>query len=257
MSIFDVDALVATHGLLPAVREVSFKVARGEVLAIIGANGAGKTTLFRTLAGVHPAASGSILLEGRDITRMSAHGRVRAGISLAPEGRRLFGEMTVKENLQVAGENGRSGLWTVDAVLDALPQLKPLIAVKAGSLSGGQRQAVAIGRALMANPKVLLLDEVSLGLSPVAIEGLYENLLELRHRRDTTIILVEQDLDRALAFSDRMICLLEGRAVLNGASAYTSRTAITNAYFGMDTQPSQAQGQARNAAHLAVLERVH
>jgi branched-chain amino acid transport system ATP-binding protein len=254
MSIFDVEALVAAHGLLPAVREVSFKVARGEVLAIIGANGAGKTTLFRALAGVHPVTGGHILLEGRDITRMSAHRRVRAGISLAPEGRRLFGEMTVKENLLVAGENGRNGLWTLDTVLDALPQLKPLTAVKAGSLSGGQRQAVAIGRALMANPKVLLLDEVSLGLSPVAIEGLYENLLELRHRRDTTIILVEQDLDRALAFSDRMICMLEGRAVLYGASAYTDRAAITSAYFGMEAAPEHTRTRARGASSPAVPE---
>jgi len=229
----DVKNLVAGHGLLTAVRDVDFSIGTGEVLGIIGANGAGKTTLFRTLAGVHPAHSGSILLDGRDVTALSASRRVAQGIAMVPEGRRLFVDMSVRENLLVAGENGRKGGWTLTSVLDALPSLKPLLGVATGGLSGGQRQAVAIGRALMSNPKVLLLDEVSLGLSPVAIEGLYEQLAGLRQRGDTAMIVVEQDLDRAMEFSDRVLCMLEGRIVLEGQPRALGRQAITEAYFGL------------------------
>ena len=228
--------LVAGHGLLTAVRDVSFDVRAGEVLGIIGANGAGKTTLFRTLSGVHPANSGTIVLDGADVTALAPFRRVASGIAMVPEGRRLFIDMTVRENLQVAGENGRAGVWTLESVLAALPVLAPLLNVVTGGLSGGQRQAVAIGRALMSNPKVLLLDEVSLGLSPVAIEGLYEQLAGLRGRGDTAMIVVEQDLDRAMAFSDRVICLLEGRIVLEGKPDALGKPAITEAYFGLAQQ---------------------
>lgn len=233
MSLLTVDNLVAGHGLLTAVRDVSFQVAPGEVLGVIGANGAGKTTLFRTLAGVHPAKSGTIGLDGDDITTLPPARRVAAGVAMVPEGRRLFIDMTVRENLQVAGENGRSGAWTLDSVLAALPSLAPLLNVPTGGLSGGQRQAVAIGRALMSNPKVLLLDEVSLGLSPVAIEGLYEQLASLKARGDTAMVVVEQDLDRAMAFSDRVVCMLEGRIVLDGEPQVLGKQAITEAYFGL------------------------
>lgn len=233
MTALAVENLVAGHGLLTAVREVSFRVDTGEVLGVIGANGAGKTTLFRTLAGVHPATSGMITLDGDDVGALSAARRVRAGIAMVPEGRRLFADMTVRENLQVAGENGRPGAWTLETVLDALPSLVPLLKALAGGLSGGQRQAVAIGRALMCNPKVLLLDEVSLGLSPVAIEGLYEQLAVLKKRGDTAMIVVEQDLDRAMQFSDRVICLLEGQVALAGRPQALGKQAITEAYFGL------------------------
>jgi branched-chain amino acid transport system ATP-binding protein len=225
--------LVAGHGLLTAVRDVSFSVGPGEVLGVIGANGAGKTTLFRTLSGVHPALSGTITLDGADVTNLAPSRRVASGIAMVPEGRRLFVDMTVRENLQVAGENGRSGAWTLATVLDALPVLAPLLNVLAGGLSGGQRQAVAIGRALMSNPKVLLLDEVSLGLSPVAIEGLYEQLAGLKGRGDTAMVVVEQDLDRAMAFSDRVVCMLEGRVVLEGKPQGLGKQTITEAYFGL------------------------
>lgn len=233
MSILAVDNLVAGHGLLTAVRDVSFDVRAGEVLGVIGANGAGKTTLFRTLSGVHPARSGTITLDGVDVTELAPFRRVASGIAMVPEGRRLFVDMTVRENLQVAGENGRAGDWTLESVLDALPVLAPLLHVVTGGLSGGQRQAVAIARALMSNPKVLLLDEVSLGLSPVAIEGLYEQLAELKGRGDTAMVVVEQDLDRAMAFSDRVICLLEGRIALEGKPQTLGKQAITGAYFGL------------------------
>lgn len=236
MTILKVDALTARHGLLTAVRDVSFSLRRGEVLGVIGANGAGKTTLFRAIAGVHDAASGSVQLEGADITGLAPFKRVMAGIAMVPEGRRLFTDMSVRENLQVAGENGRKGFWTLDTVLDALPALRPLVNALTGGLSGGQRQAVAIGRALMSNPKVLLLDEVSLGLSPVAIEGLYQSLAVLRDSGETTMILVEQDLTRAMRFSNRIVCMLEGRIALAGAPDDLGKDAITNAYFGLDAQ---------------------
>lgn len=233
MTVFEVKSIVARHDLLIAVREVSFAVEQGEVMAIVGANGAGKTTLFRTLAGVHPAAAGTIVLEGKDVTALPAHLRVRSGIALSPEGRRLFSDMTVVENLTVAGENGRMGKWTLHTVMAAFPQLAAVAKSPAGNLSGGQRQTVAIARALMSNPKVLLLDEASLGLSPLAIERLYENLEALKSTRETTIILVEQDLDRAITFSDRLVCMLEGRVQLAGRSDELSRSSIADAYFGL------------------------
>ena len=235
MTVLEARSVLARHGLLPAVREVSLSVAQGEVLAVVGANGAGKTTLFRTLAGVHPIAGGTVLLDGEDISALPAHLRLRRGIAMSPEGRRLFPDMTVRENLMIAGEHGRKGAWTLDRVLAAFPQLSPLTGSLATHLSGGQRQAVAIARALMSNPKLLLHDEVSLGLSPAAIEGLYVNLAALKAERDIAIILVEQDLDRAVSFSDRLICMLEGRVELEGRSSELSRDAITDAYFGLTT----------------------
>ncbi|WP_137150083.1 ABC transporter ATP-binding protein [Devosia sp. FKR38] len=233
MTMLAVNNLVAGHGLLTAVRDVSLRVHTGEVLGVIGANGAGKTTLFRTLAGVHPATSGTILLDGEDVSALSPSRRVASGIAMVPEGRRLFVDMTVRENLQIAGENGRAGPWTLESVLDALPSLLPLLKVLTGGLSGGQRQAVAIGRALMSNPRVLLLDEVSLGLSPVAIEGLYEQLAGLKARGDTAMVVVEQDLDRAMQFSDRVVCMLEGHIALEGLPQVLGKQAITDAYFGL------------------------
>lgn len=231
----EVENVVARHGLLTAVRDVSLNVRKGEVLAIIGANGAGKTTLFRSISGVHPNMTGRIRLDGTDISTWSPAKRVGAGLAMVPEGRRLFLDMTVRENLQVAGENGRGRKWTLDRLLTALPSLKEILNSPAGNLSGGQRQAVAIGRALMTSPDVILLDEVSLGLSPIAIGGLYESLDVLKTEGETAMIVVEQDLARATAFADRIICLLEGRVVLEGAAAALSHDQITNAYFGLDS----------------------
>lgn len=240
MSLLAIENLVAAHGLLPAVRGVSFTVGEGAAIAVVGANGAGKTTLFRAIAGAHRAEAGRVVLDGEDITAHSAPKRVAAGIALVPEGRRLFGDMTVRENLQVAGDHGRAGQWTLDTVLDALPVLKSLLDRPADVLSGGQRQTAAIGRSLMCNPRVLLLDEVSLGLSPVAVGGLYQSLALLR-RAGTTMVLVEQDLDRALGFADRVLCMLEGAVALEGAPAALARADITAAYFGL----AAAEGKTR------------
>ncbi len=225
----------ARHGLLSAVRGVSLKVGKGEVLGVVGANGAGKTTLFRAITGIHTNMMGSVMLNGRDISGLSPSHRVSAGLAMVPEGRRLFPDMSVQENLQVAGENGRKGQWTLEKVLEAFPALKPIIKSAAGNLSGGQRQAVAIGRALMTNPDFIIMDEVSLGLSPIAIEGLYESLEALKADGETGIIVVEQDLRRAIKFSDRLICMLEGSMVLEGAADTLTHEEITAAYFGIDT----------------------
>lgn len=240
MNALTVTQLVAKHGLLTAVRSVSLCVEKGEVLSIVGANGAGKTTLFRSISGVHPATSGSIHLDGTDITHLQAYQRVRNGLVMVPEGRRLFIDMTVRENLQIASEQGRAGPWVLDKVVAALPALKPILNKVAGGLSGGQRQTVAIGRALMCNPSVLLLDEVSLGLSPIAVEGLYQSLKELKKDRETTMIVVEQDLNRAIGFSDHLLCLLEGQVALSGASNALTRKDIMQAYFGVLEETADA-----------------
>ncbi len=232
MSLLDIDNVECRHGLLTAVRGVSLTIEEGPVVAFVGANGAGKTTLMRALAGAHRPSAGRILFEGRDITALPAYKRVGLGIALVPEGRRLFTTMTVEENLTVAGAHGRRGPWTLESVLAAFPQLKPKLKARAGDLSGGQQQATAIGRALMTNPRLLLLDEVSLGLSPLAVDQLYDSLRGLT-TSGTTIILVEQDLSRALAVAARIICLLEGSVVLEGAAGDLTRAQITEAYFGL------------------------
>jgi branched-chain amino acid transport system ATP-binding protein len=232
MSLLAVDALDVRHALLQAVRGVSFNVARGEIVALVGANGAGKTTLLRALAGAHLPAGGSVRFDGIDVTHMPAHKRVGAGIALVPEGRRLFPHMSVEDNLLLARAAGRTGRWTIDAVMQAFPQLVPRRYAKAGNLSGGEQQATAIGRALMTNPELLLLDEVSLGLSPIAIERLYESLHGLMNS-NATIILVEQDLTRALSVAHRVLCMLEGRIVLERRTDNVTREEITAAYFGL------------------------
>jgi branched-chain amino acid transport system ATP-binding protein len=228
-----VEELTARHGLLHAVREVSLTVEEGEILAVVGANGAGKSTLLRTIAGAHPAAGGAVRFRGTDITRVPAHKRVRHGIALVPEGRRLFAEMTVEENLLVAGRRARPGVWNIDTVLEAFPMLRTLTGRKAGSLSGGQQQATSIARALMTNPQLLLVDEVSLGLAPVAVDAVYESLTVLT-QTGATLVLVEQDLGRALSVAGRVLCFLEGRIVLNAATGDVTRDQVTAAYFGLD-----------------------
>jgi branched-chain amino acid transport system ATP-binding protein len=213
MSILEVRELDVRHGLLQAVRGVSLDVERGETLAIVGANGAGKSTLLRAIAGAPPAPTGgSIVFDGVSILGMRPHERVRRGIALVPEGRHLFPSLTVEENLLVAS---RPGDWTVDRVVEAFPMLRERRRHRAGTLSGGERQATAIGRALMSNPRLLLLDEVSLGLAPVAVEDVYRSLATVIEG-GTTVVLVEQDLTRALGTARRVVCMLEGRIVLEG-----------------------------------------
>jgi len=233
VSLLAIENLYARHGLLEAVRDVSLSAAEGEIVALVGANGAGKTTLLRTIAGSHRAASGRISYDGNDVGGMRANRRVHLGIALVPEGRKLFGNMTVEENLKVAGANGRRGRWTLATVLDAFPMLQPNLKRRSGELSGGQQQATAIGRALMTNPRVLLLDEVSLGLSPVAVNAVYDSLQTVIGEGRTTIVLVEQDLSRVMRIASRVACMLEGRIVLEGKASELTRERITEAYFGL------------------------
>lgn len=239
MSALAVQGLNLHHGLLHAVRDVSFAVGNGEVVALVGANGAGKTTLLRAIAGAHRPTSGVIALDGKDIAHVPAHRRVGMGIALVPEGRKLFTQMTVEENLLLGRMARRPGPWTVEKVIETFPNLEPRRRAKTGTLSGGEQQATAIGRALMSNPSVLLLDEVSLGLSPIAVERLYESLRTLM-QSGTTILLVEQDLGRAMRVASRVICMLEGRLVLEGSTTSLPREKITEAYFGSGHERAMA-----------------
>jgi branched-chain amino acid transport system ATP-binding protein len=232
VSLLDVEQLEARHGLLQAVRGVTFSVAAGEILALVGANGAGKTTLLRAIAGAHKPAAGRILFDGADVTATPAYARLRTGIALVPEGRRLFPGMTVKENLLVAARHGRSGRWNLDTVLEAFPMLRARLNSRAANLSGGEQQATAIGRALVANPQLLLLDEVSLGLAPIAVEAVYRSLATLI-AGGATIVLVEQDISRALGVATRVACMLEGRIILEGNAKEMTREQVTQAYFGL------------------------
>ena len=232
MSVLRIEGLDASHGLLKAVRRVSLTVSQGEILALVGANGAGKTTLLRAIAGAHKISSGTIVFDGTDVSNVPANKRTRAGIALVPEGRCLFSGMTVEENLLIAGRTGRKGPWNYGTVLDAFPMLRPLTRRKGGDLSGGEQQATAIGRALMTNPRLLLIDELSLGLSPVAVNAVYESL-ETVIASGATIVLVEQDLARVLRVSTRIACMLEGRIVLEGRTSDVTKEQITEAYFGL------------------------
>ncbi len=240
MSLLAVDRLDVRHGLLQAVREASFCVDEGEVVALIGANGAGKSTLLRAIAGAHPPAAGFIAFAGADVTATRAHKRVAQGIALVPEGRRLFGAMSVEENLKVAMRVGRRGHWTLDRVMQLFPMLRARKDALAGNLSGGERQAAAIGRALLTNPRLLLLDEVSLGLAPVVVEQLYRSMTSLLDG-GATLILVEQELNRALSVATRVLCMLEGKIVLDGRAKSTSRESIVEAYFGLRRAGAQAR----------------
>ena len=252
MSLIAVDRLDVRHGLLQAVREVSFAIDEGEIVALVGANGAGKSTLLRAIAGAHFPSSGGIVFDGADVTSMRAHNRVAQGIALVPEGRRLFGSLTVEENLRVAMRVGRRGDWTLDRVMELFPMLRARRDTLAGNLSGGERQAAAIGRALMTNPRLILLDEVSLGLAPVVIEQLYRSMRSLL-QGGATLVLVEQELTRALSVATRVMCMLEGRIVLDGPVAAVSRDQIVDAYFGLHRAAPGARVNVVNLVAQGVL----
>ena len=231
MTVLAMEHATAFYGDFEALFDVSLAVEEGETVAIIGANGAGKSTLLRLIAGLHPLRDGLLAYDGRAIGSVSAHQRVRDGISLVPEGRRIFPSLTVDENLQVGGYPRRAGPWNLEAVKALFPLLAQAGERSAAVLSGGEQQALAIGRALMANPRLLLLDEVSLGLAPIVVGQLYAAMPQIR-AAGTTILLVEQNIDQALVAADRIYCLLEGRISLTGRPADLYRPQITAAYFG-------------------------
>lgn len=226
-----VESLTVHHGQLCALHHVSFEVAAGETFAIIGANGAGKSTLLRAIAGLHRPTSGRVLLDGEDLAGMRPNRRVAAGIALVPEGRRLFPSMTVHENLLVGRTKARPGPFDLDRVYELFDWMWDRRGQRASQLSGGEQQAVALGRALVANPRVLLLDEVSLGLAPLVVQRIYGILPELLGT-GVTVLLVEQDVTQALRVADRVQCLLEGRTTLAGRPAELERAQIEAAYFG-------------------------
>jgi branched-chain amino acid transport system ATP-binding protein len=232
-ALLEVSNLSVFHGQLRAVDNVSLSVGEGEVLAIIGANGAGKSTLLRTIAGLHRPASGTITYRGDDISHLAAHQRVRRGISLVPEGRRLFGSMTLEENLQVGAHKAATGPFDIARIYALFPWMTERRRGKVFQFSGGEQQAVAIGRALVANPKVLLLDELSLGLAPIVIETIYEVIPEIVGQ-GIGVLLVEQDVSQGLRVATRVHCLLEGKTSLTGAPAELSSQEIERAYFGSD-----------------------
>ena len=227
-----VSGLDAWYGDFQALFDVSVSVAEAEVVAIIGANGAGKSTLLRTIAGLLPRTAGSVTFDGRELAGMPAHRPVALGISLVPEGRRIFPSLSVEENLLVGAQARRPGPWTVAAVLELFPLLADKRQRGGSQLSGGEQQALAIGRGLMANPRLLLLDEVSLGLAPIVVRRIYEALPAIR-AAGITVVLVEQDIGQALHAADRVYCLLEGRVALESAPAELDRDRIAAAYFGV------------------------
>lgn len=237
MSLLDVRDLSAGYGDFQALFDLNVSMDEGETLAIIGANGAGKTTFLRALAGIVPAMSGSVTFDGDDLLAISAHKRVARGIAMVPEGRLLFPSLNVRENLQVGAYSGRPGEWTVDRVVEVFPLLERLLDRESSVLSGGEKQAVAIGRALMANPRLMLLDEVSLGLAPVVVKQVYAALPAITGA-GTTVLVVEQDIGQATAVADRLICLLEGRVRLEGVPGELDREQITAAYFGLEAGAS-------------------
>jgi branched-chain amino acid transport system ATP-binding protein len=232
VKLLELRSVSAYYGDFQALFDVSLDVEEGETLAIIGANGAGKSTLLGSVAGSVRAATGTMLFAGEAVGGLAPHSRVELGISLVPEGRRIFPSLTAHENLLIGGYRRRQGPWTAERVYELFPLLTKLGRRPGSKLSGGEQQALAIGRALMANPRLLLLDEVSLGLAPVVVKQLYETIPEIA-RAGTTILLVEQDIGRALRAADRFYCLLEGRVSLQGRAGDVSRDEVTAAYFGL------------------------
>jgi branched-chain amino acid transport system ATP-binding protein len=248
--LLEVTGLTVHHGQLRALSDVSLRVYPGEVFAIIGANGAGKSTLLRAIVGLHKPTSGSIMLDGADITRQRAERRVAAGIGMVPEGRRLFPSLTVEENLLVGAANARDGPWTIPRVYELFGWMRERRGQRATQLSGGEQQAIAIGRALVANPRLLLLDELSLGLAPVVVRRIYALLPELL-ASGVTVLLVEQDVSQALRVASHIHCLLEGRTTLTGRPAELTSERIEDAYFGLSSPGDAESGGADSGASTA------
>jgi branched-chain amino acid transport system ATP-binding protein len=232
--LLEVRDLTVHHGQLQALERLSLRVFPGEVYAIIGANGAGKSTLLRTIAGLHQPTDGSILLDGKDITKLRPERRATSGIVMVPEGRRLFGSLTVEENLQVGATYARKGPWTIERVYEIFDWMAQRRSQRTAQLSGGEQQSVAIGRALVANPRVLLLDELSLGLAPVIVQRIYAMLPQIL-ATGLTVLLVEQDVSQALRVATHIQCLLEGRTTLEGVPADVTPEQVEAAYFGLGT----------------------
>lgn len=236
MSLLETRNLKAYYGDFQALFGIDAVIEEGETIAIIGANGAGKSTFLRSLTGLLPNAPDAVTFKGQPIGDVPANRIVGLGIAMVPEGRKLFPSLTVEENLRIGGYAGRQGgaggAWTVDRIFGLFPFMKQRRSAPATALSGGQQQMVAIGRALMSNPDLLLCDEISLGLAPTVIKDIYEALPTIQES-GTTVVVVEQDIQQAMAVADRVYCFMEGRVTLEGRPDDLSHDAIKEAYFGL------------------------
>jgi branched-chain amino acid transport system ATP-binding protein len=230
--LLSVENLEAWYGDAKVLHGLSFQLKQGEVLALIGSNGAGKSTLLKSICGLLQKKTGRIVFKNETITSLVANDIVAKGIALVPEGRKLFPSLSVEENLILGGNVGRKGPWSLATIYSLFPILKEKRNAPSTSLSGGQQQMVAIGRGLMSNPDLILLDELSLGLAPIVIKDIYDMLPKIIGN-GLTAILVEQDVTRALASSQQFLCIQEGRISLEGAPHAFSKDQISAAYFGM------------------------
>ncbi|WP_316356177.1 ABC transporter ATP-binding protein [Devosia sp.] len=235
MSLLSVENLEVSYGDFQAVRGASLELEAGQTIAIIGANGAGKSTLLNAIVGLNSQKRGTVRFNGQDITHLRTDRIARAGITMVPEGRRLFGTLTVEDNLMVGLAAERPGPWTIEAIYQLFPRLGELRSMVAGSLSGGQQQMVSIGRALMTNPRVLLCDEISLGLAPKVIGDIYR-CFDAITASGVSVVLIEQNVVQACAASGYVYCMLEGRISLEGRPQDLTRAEITAAYFGTEVR---------------------
>ena len=229
--LLELRSLDAFYGDFQALFGASLNVMAGEVVAVIGANGAGKSTLLNCVAGLIPSRREAILFDGEPIGDVPAHAVVGRGIALVPEGRRLFSSLSVEENLLIGGQLGRTGPWSLSRIYELFPALWERRQAPSALLSGGEQQMVAIGRALMSNPKLLLCDEISLGLAPIVVRELYARVPSIL-AEGSSLVIVEQDIVQALRVANRVYCLQEGRVALTGSAATLTREAISAAYFG-------------------------
>ena len=220
------------YGDFQALYNISIELMPGEIIAIIGANGAGKSTLMRSITGLVSRTENEILFKGNILNNLSPDKIVKRGISMVPEGRKLFPSLTVEENLLIGSNVSRKGKWNLKAIYDPFPDLYDKRNVSSNLLSGGQQQMNAIGRSLMANPELILFDEISLGLAPIIIKTIYKNLPKVIDDGMSAIV-VEQDISKALEISNRVYCLQEGKISLEGDSKTITREQISKAYFGM------------------------
>ena len=235
MALLEVSDLKVYYGVIQAIKGISFEVNQGEVVALIGANGAGKTTTLHTVSGLLPAKEGKIIFDGKDISKVPAHKIVSMGMAHVPEGRRIFQELSVLENLKLGAytrKNKAEIAESIEMVYDKFPRLKERKNQVAGTLSGGEQQMLAMGRALMSKPRIILMDEPSMGLSPLLVSEIFEIIKEIRNS-GTTVLLVEQNAKKALSIADRAYVLETGNITLSGdASKLINDESVKKAYLG-------------------------
>ncbi len=230
--LLQVDGIDAYYGDFQALFGVSLKVEPGQVVAVIGANGAGKSTLLRCISGLMHPRQGDIVFDGESIGNKPAFAVVKRGVAMVPEGRKLFPSLSVEENLLIGGQSKRPGPWNLKRIYELFPVLAERRHLPAPALSGGQQQMAALARALMSNPRLLLCDEISLGLAPIIVRDIYAQLPAIM-AEGQSLIIVEQDIVQALKAASHVYCLQEGRIALDGEAGSLTREAISAAYFGV------------------------